>query len=243
MRLWHATGFAVDTRIQFVSVSARVKPGRPAGTVQDERVGPVVRARRAGAIFRAPASGVGPRVSARSGSRRVRLCREALSATLDEETRSGPCRGFMLTNVGRVLAFVCVVVLALPSGWCCQATAGGCCGPALPSAPAPASAGCCTSEACASKTCARSCCSKETADERPAPAPTQPKPNRPCDTACCEQAPTIAPKVELPVDLEPVGIRTTFTETVDPEAEVVSVGVPPRSAFPPLHVLHCVWLC
>jgi hypothetical protein len=149
----------------------------------------------------------------------------------------------MLTNVGRVLAFVCGVVLALPPGWCCKATAGGCCGPALPSPPAPAPAGCCTSKSCASEACARSCCPKEPADERPAPAPTHPKPNRPCDTACCEQAPTIAPKVEPPVDLGPVGVQTTFTETADPEAVAVLVGVPPRAAFPPLHILHCVWLC
>ena len=149
---------------------------------------------------------------------------------------------FALMGVGRVLALACGVLLALPPGWCCKATARECCGPAPLSPSAPAK--CCVDRTCAGKTCAAGCCSKEPADQGTTPAPTPQKPNRPCDTSCCEYSPAVAPKVDHPViDLGPVGVQISFTETADPGEVAVSVSVPPRSAFPPLNVLHCVWLC
>lgn len=150
----------------------------------------------------------------------------------------------MLTSLGRVLALACGVLLALPPGWCCKATAGECCGHPLPSTPATAPAGCCATKACSGHTCADDCCRKEPAQDRSAPVPKPQQPDRPCDTACCDRPPTDAPKVERPViDLGPVGVQDAFTAPADPGAVVALVSAPPRSAFPPLHVLHCVWLC
>ncbi|MCI0700015.1 MAG: hypothetical protein L0241_02895 [Planctomycetia bacterium] len=149
-----------------------------------------------------------------------------------------------MTGIGRVLALACCVLLALPPGWCCATTGGKCCGSALPLVPAPVSVECSTSQTCAGKTCAVGCCSKEPGNQCPEPAPKPQKPDRPCDTTCCEHPPTIAPKVEHSgIDLGPVGVQVTLTETASPEAVAALMSVPPRSAFPPLYILHCVWLC
>lgn len=153
-----------------------------------------------------------------------------------------------MKSVGRVLALACGVLLALPPGWCCGATAGECCGPLPLSAPAPVKSPACPGKACSSKACSSKGCSGScgpTVPVRSSATPTQPqKPDRPCDTACCERPQAAAPKVEHHViDLGTVGVLVAFTDPFGTGAESVVVSVPPRSAFPPLHILHCVWLC
>jgi len=148
-----------------------------------------------------------------------------------------------LKGTGRVLALACGVLLALPPGWCCGATAGECCGPLPLSAPTPAKSPACSGKACSGKVCSSSCCPTEPA--RSSPAPTKPqKPERPCDTTCCERPLANAPKVARPViDPAAVGVLVAVIAPFGRCAESVAGGAPPRSAFPPLRVLHCVWLC
>ena len=144
----------------------------------------------------------------------------------------------VLRGTGRVLTLVCGVLLALPPGWCCAAIAGQCCGPTLPSAPATSK--CCTGKTCAGQTCSSGCLTELTHEH----SATLPKPNCPCDASCCERPPADLPKVERPaLDLGTVGVLVPFANAADHPVVAILVNVPPRSAFPPLHVLHCVWLC
>jgi hypothetical protein len=171
------------------------------------------------------------------------LRRERAHATLRWKSLN-PFEVFVLTGVGRVLTLTCCVLLTLPPGWCCEVAAGQCCGPTLPPTTTAPAVEYCTSKACSGTTCAHGCCSKEPASQHETPAPTPQKPSRPCDTTCCEHPPIAAPKVERPViDLGAIGIQDVYSVTAPGRAITIPVDEPPRSAFPPLHILHCVWLC
>lgn len=148
----------------------------------------------------------------------------------------------MPTGVCRVLSLACGLLLALPPGWCCGLTGGACCG----SPPFQNPEAGCRDEGCARPACGGGCCCAEPPapiSTLPADAP-KPHPDRPCDTVCCERAPAAVPKVEQPLpDLGPAGVEVPLVLVPDRDTGTVRADAPPRSAFPPLHLLHCVWLC
>jgi hypothetical protein len=146
----------------------------------------------------------------------------------------------MRTDLTRLAAAV-ALILVLPPGWCCAASGGRCCGHvavlgATPDTPAPTCSKC--------KACSGGCCCTKVEGRRPAPpqSPAQPAPARKAD--CCERQQVAAPKVELPtLDGFAAALEPPLLLTADLLAERFGVGVSPRCASPPLHLLHCVWLC
>lgn len=139
-----------------------------------------------------------------------------------------------------LLSLACGVLLGLPPGWCCVASGGQCCGrePLLVTdTPTPTNRSGCT-------VCAGRCVCPPRAKQPPAPAKAPEQQQSPCQYACCESAPAAAPKVDSSLfDLGTAALEAPFTLVPVAPADSVRVSVPPRSSFPPLHVLHCVWLC
>lgn len=145
-------------------------------------------------------------------------------------------RGFLLSLVN----LACSLLLLLPQGWCCFITAGRCCGqkPLLASHLPPST----TPSACTQCVGRCVCPKKGKQPLAPAHGPEQRKP--PCQSLCCEPLTAVAPKIDPPgLDLAAAGFEVTFTPLPLASPKSVRVNVPPRSAFPPLNVLHCVWLC
>jgi hypothetical protein len=145
----------------------------------------------------------------------------------------------MPRGISRVLASLCCVLLALPPGWCCLASGGECCRRpcSKQGADARKAAGC--------PECVSACCCVEGEADPVTPAPLPPKEPTPSGKpACCERLPTDAPKVERPViDLGTAGLELPLAWTPKKIPVSSRADVPPRSASPPLHLLHCVWRC
>jgi hypothetical protein len=144
----------------------------------------------------------------------------------------------MPAGVVRALASVCCLLLALPPGWCCVASGGECC-----RRPCSKLGGGARKPAVCPK-CDSACCAEGGAEAVP-PAPLPPNEPTPSGKpACCERLPTDAPKVERPVvDLGTAGLEVPLVRTPGTISGGVRADAPPRSAFPPLHLLHCVWRC
>lgn len=121
-----------------------------------------------------------------------------------------------------LVAFM-TVLLALPQGWCCLVPR------MLPKAK-DAEAACC-------------CCHVQSE----APKPQEPKPAEPSDpfVCCCE--PREATQ-DQGVSLDLAFLPIAFVPAIDliPPVHPILTASRDRSsdsADPPLHVLHCVWLC
>ena len=121
----------------------------------------------------------------------------------------------------RSLVLCNAFLLALPQGWCCFVP--------VPSA--------CPNEAPANAKCSH--CSRDVKHEPSAPTPEPAKP----DKVCCCQSDTLAGLNAEKFQLDP-GL-------VAPVSAAADIPLPNRSAeiarchllSPPLHLVHCVWLC
>jgi hypothetical protein len=135
----------------------------------------------------------------------------------------------------RSLAILSGLLLALPQGWCCFFGVADCC--AKPQQT--------QKEESAPPTPKRSCCccleqpSGEPTDSEPVPPPT-----KPAKSCCCEKQPTAPPKAvqQLP-DLDALPSTLPIPLTTDAREESVPAGQVFIGPSPPLHVLHCIWLC
>jgi len=121
----------------------------------------------------------------------------------------------------RILVHLCSVLLATPIGWCCW----------LPVVHADEKA----DEA-------KCCC---TPKEKPVPSKQEaPQPSRSC---CCEAIPVISSTSEL-TGKDPA---SALPAILVPSASLAAISLAssvldPRSLHdpsPPLHLLHCLWLC
>jgi hypothetical protein len=133
----------------------------------------------------------------------------------------------MRSLVLRTLLTACCIVLALPAGWCCYVSPRRLDeGKELPTT---THAGC------------RDLCGCQ---DREQPPPPPSEPSFPWECCCYELNGLLPPAPEradcdlsLPV-LLPVAATGTCWEMSRPALDL-SLPVP----SPPLHVLHCVWLC
>ncbi len=142
------------------------------------------------------------------------------------------CMGNLFRQL--LAAVLCLMVL-LPPGWCCYVGGGTCCEESIPktadAAPAPCDG------------CSRGCCCPP---NRPASAkPAQPKSPRPIKTCCCCQKYTAdRPK---PSRGPAVVAAPALLPTVVPMPADLGEPLPaepwPIVFLPPLHLVHCVWLC
>lgn len=131
----------------------------------------------------------------------------------------------------RFLALLNIVALCLPTGWCCWS--GGpaeCCAtkevrteqPQAPHCPACAARG---------KTC----------ESRPASVMSAPVQSRE-GCACQTPAPAVAAKWLALLDALPPAVALVPPAAARPAAVAGWLPIA-RTHGPPLHVLHCVWLC
>lgn len=133
----------------------------------------------------------------------------------------------------RPLVLVCSLLLAMPQGWCCILASY------MPKATGTAASG--------TKSLAGCCpCQPLQSDPSDTPTPAE-KPSAPTNTICpcADRHATLpdAPSVEQ-VDagfvlfLPPLSL---VAPGIEHRAAVAGADLPPPT--PPLHVLHCVWLC
>ncbi len=140
------------------------------------------------------------------------------------------------------LALACGVLLALPPGWCCGLTGGKCCGGDARTTPCSlTTAPLGTKPECASNCC----CAKDQSAGKSDPASPAPKKQLPAKKAeCCKRAPSSAPEVShLSVDVSATDLVAAFALNAEQLFTRVRADTPPRSAHPPLHLRHCVFLC
>ncbi len=139
-----------------------------------------------------------------------------------------------MTSLRRVVTVALCLVAALPPGWCCYVGAAGCCGRvstgAAETVPAPCD-GCCGS-----------CCCPA---EGPASRPNEPPRRLPLRTCrcCLEQVmkqPDRVPRLAAPQ-------AAVVLPAIAPPGPDLADSLPPADRpvtfSPPLHLLHCVWLC
>ncbi|HMF17451.1 MAG TPA: hypothetical protein VKE98_09610 [Gemmataceae bacterium] len=145
--------------------------------------------------------------------------------------------------LSRSLALATSFMLLLPPCWCCYLGAGECCGSKQKS--------CCASEkkeAPAKSESRCPFCQEDPDSSKPSPQAPSSKPgksNEPAKSVCCEQAPIDRPAKENPlpdVSVSILGyalleIPTTPAMHGDGPVEVLLIS------SPPVHILHCVWLC
>lgn len=126
----------------------------------------------------------------------------------------------MCRFVSYPLALLCGLILALPPGWCAAF-----CRAATP----PEQAGHCSS-----------CCPAERHEPTPAPCRQAP----PLKCCCADIDRTTPPSPEkLPLDLSFAVPLTSLDLEGRSAAGALLEQTGPRAAAPPLHLLHCVWLC
>ncbi len=135
--------------------------------------------------------------------------------------------------LSRSLALLCIVLLALPSGWCCMIGAP-CCDQRRPvekraDQPAPLRH--------------KSCCNHTTEQKHNDTTPA-PKPSTPVKVCSCEKAPVVMPETTR---LGPELFVAPLSSAVDSpsfntggQSESIRLHDPPS---PSLRISHCVWLC
>lgn len=150
--------------------------------------------------------------------------------------------GTALIFLREFLALACGVLLALPPGWCCGMTGGKCCGGEARTA----SCSLTTTPPGTEPECASSCCcAKDRSAGKTDPASPAPGKQLPAKKAeCCKRAPSSAPEVShLSVDASATGLVAVYACRAEQLVTRVRADAPPRSAHPPLHLRHCVFLC
>ncbi len=127
----------------------------------------------------------------------------------------------------RILVHLVSVLIVMPFGWCCWLPTAAAEQPKAPM------------ENC--------CCSHAKPAKSPAPAkPAEEKPETP--SCCCELAP-VAVLTDVPdgTDLKPVVVLAVLPTSIDEISLDACVGWLTAPFLhlnsPPLHLLHCVWLC
>jgi hypothetical protein len=138
----------------------------------------------------------------------------------------------MPSRLLRILVLASALPLTLPSGWCCMLALSLGAGRNAPPAgqrPTPAR-------------CAGCCCTVPTTAAPGEPAP-RPVPPRPGSCPCVERDATAPADFKAPAFDLCVTAPLAFAPA--PAAPDVAAAVQPcpPPQLPPLHVLHCVWLC
>lgn len=146
----------------------------------------------------------------------------------------------------RILAVCCSLILALPPPWCCglcpllrcssnAARHHNCCEHTAVQQELPAPCGC--------------CCGGEEATAEKGREGTTPQRSQPLDPpakCCCHPQPVTVPPQPLPL-LTTDGDVATLATNLDFQPGRLRSGSlvvsAPSRTDPPLHVLHCLWLC
>ena len=124
----------------------------------------------------------------------------------------------------KLLACVAALPLAAPAGWCCLAPRH------QATAPAPKASHCCP-------------CTPTPRHEQP--RPPGPQPAAPAHACDCRPAATLPAGPDArTADLSlPVSLPAPSAFLSQATADVAEATDPPDTSPPPLHILHCTWLC
>jgi hypothetical protein len=122
----------------------------------------------------------------------------------------------------RILVHLCSILLATPIGWCCWL-------PVVQAAEKAEEADCC-------------CC---TAKEKPAPAKSREAPSR-APTCCCDPQPGVSSASDVTGKAPAPALPAVLVSFSSVAALSSALALAPPSLHdpsPPLHILHCLWLC
>jgi len=134
----------------------------------------------------------------------------------------------MSRRIFTTLVLFCGLTLVLPPGWCCVMVAAPCCQGKKHREPARETPVC-------------PHCQSETPSAPGDDAPVKPKRGPVC---CCDkELPTLASRT-TPTP-QAVAIVTAVEETAAAPSPLSSstLWLAVHSGLPPLHILHCLWLC
>jgi hypothetical protein len=135
----------------------------------------------------------------------------------------------MKRKVRRILVHLCSLLVLMPFGWCCW----------LPVLRAQES-----SKEKAAENPAPCCCCVP----KPAPAPEQPKEESPQTPSCCcepQPAALLSAPVKAPTIFDALAIVASVVGApITLPFLTIPAEIPGHHAnSPPLHLLHCLWLC
>lgn len=134
----------------------------------------------------------------------------------------------------QLLIALCGILLVLPPGWCCHLQVSPCRPTAGVATHEVQQAAIPLSECC--------CCSTPDSTEGNSKAPTD-KP-APVKKSCCESTPVIMPEKERVKEQDFLSIPVSLIMGNDwIVVHKLPCGTPVFDWSPPLHLLHCVWLC
>src|SRR5262245_31822275 len=135
--------------------------------------------------------------------------------------------------VTRSLGLLCSLLLVLPPGWCCAAGVAACCGKQQP-----------VEKQEAPQTAKNCCCCPEPSDQKCNRRNSTAKPSKPAKSCCCESLPSLlTEKADQWPDLVAMPLVILVEELVFDASDRIDSGHVFVDSSPPLHVLHCVWMC